>query len=405
MILANKGVGPYIDVQYPANLFEELQLKISNIMSLFDQHRINKREPHYMEMKVKKKISMAIFYTGYSYERYVGRPNYEIVIFLSENDVISKDLEGRIRRIAYELLPQRDSPMFNNLFKDYYELLEKQELGPYWEESIMEPKIEQELESKKEIKEEESVESLLDKIKPVSESVQEIQNENFDFEKLFEKYEKPQVMNVIRQLQTLVNERNDKIKILTQQLNERKFIQPHPVHDSDALEKQLDEQNALLEEWRKKVEDLNEKDKILNDTVMKLTGKTGYQAKELESKSLEIEELTNQLKEKEKFDSDYKKFDKIKNDNKTLNQTVEILNKNITELKELNEKAKQENNLHLDTITSLKFEIKNLKEKQSLKVEGEEKISEQIIELKKELKVLRRERDTYLKKIKEKNIL
>jgi len=530
MILATNESGPYIDIQHPKNLSDELQVKSSVLLSLFNQHRISRREPHYIEMKIKKEVSVAIFFTGFSYDRYVGKPIFEIIVFLSEEDVLTKNFEGMLRRIAHELLPQQEAPVFRDLLVDYYELLEKQQLGPYWEESsgkiervekiesIESSEVKNKLnainEEKDMIQEEEAmsqdqenIDNLLDKIKPDLETKKKVQENAYIFENQFETLDKEQLINVIHQLQHLVKEKNKTSELINKKLNEQASVQIRPSQDNEAIEKQLDEQNLLLAEWRKKIDDLDKKNRELNDTVMKLKGKSNYQAKEIKSKSLMIDELTkkleekgtpgleiknienikgeserlqqkikaltqkveeqekslesqkdnekiksenedfqqkikklsqkleekekiilsqkeidiiknknlnltnelqvfnSRLKEKDKIIEASKNFDKIKNDNENLKKLCEDLNKKIVLLKEESEKSKTENNLHIDAIANLKIEIKNLRQDFSAKLEAGEKISDQIIDLKKEVKVLRRERDTYLKTIKEHDLL
>ncbi len=413
MILGKKSSSSSLDTntlvqiqgQYPNNLAEELKLKISVLMDLYEQHGKSKREPNYLELKLKKKVSAASFYTGFSFDRYVGRPDYEIIVFLSDDDFLSKNFEGMIRRIAHDLLPQRDAPIFDDLLVDYYELLEKKELGPYWEEASGEPKKEKEIEEESDVKKNShdiTMEKTEPKLKTVDENVQE---EKFDFDEQFDNFKKDELRDIIHQLQQIINEKTEKINSLSQKIKENENEQLQNIQDIQILEKQLEEQNVLLDDWNLKIEKLNEKNESLNETIMKLTAKTDYQAKELESKSLEIEELTKLLREKDKDAEKHADFDKIKKENEYLTLKLDDLKEFNKELKNEKENTKGENELLLNSIASFKLQLKDLKEKLFSEGGIQDKTSDEMITLKKEIKVLRRERDTYLKIIKEKNLL
>jgi FtsZ-binding cell division protein ZapB len=59
----------------------------------------------------------------------------------------------------------------------------------------------------------------------------------------------------------------------------------------------------------------------------------------------------------------------------------------------------------LDTITALKLELKQLKDKLASEGTPQKRTTDRIIELKKEIKVLRRERDHYKAIVKENDLL
>ncbi len=125
--------GPRVDFQYPSDIIKKLKLKDSALVSLYEQHVKRRMGPNFLHKKIKKRVYVASFFTGFANKYHVGKPNYVLTIILSENDEVSKDFEGMVRRIAHELLPKRGEPTFIDLFVDYYELLEKRELGPYWD--------------------------------------------------------------------------------------------------------------------------------------------------------------------------------------------------------------------------------------------------------------------------------
>ncbi|GAG96498.1 unnamed protein product, partial [marine sediment metagenome] len=128
--------GSYLDTQYPENIYRKLEVEPKVLLSMLEENREKEMVPNFAQMVIRKDLSAAYFYTGFSQERFVGRPDYTIVVLTAEDEILPKNIEGMIRRLAHELLPQRGKLTFNSLFADYYELLKDAELGPYWEESI-----------------------------------------------------------------------------------------------------------------------------------------------------------------------------------------------------------------------------------------------------------------------------
>ncbi|MFX1457671.1 MAG: hypothetical protein ACFFDB_20075, partial [Promethearchaeota archaeon] len=138
---------PIIDVEYPEDITEELQISTSGLMSLFEQHKIVKTGPNYLEMQIKRNVSVASFFTGHSEKSFLGKPEHAITIFLSDDDILPRTFEGQVRRIAFELLPNRDAPDFYDQFVNYFNLLKKGELDPYYQQIL---ELTQDLSSKKE---------------------------------------------------------------------------------------------------------------------------------------------------------------------------------------------------------------------------------------------------------------
>ncbi len=65
----------------------------------------------------------------------------------------------------------------------------------------------------------------------------------------------------------------------------------------------------------------------------------------------------------------------------------------------------KDNDRHLDSIVNLKLKLRELRNKISSEVDVQENLKEVTIDLKKEIKVLRRERDHYKEIIKKKNLI
>ncbi len=135
------------DVEFPEDICEELGVTDSMLSTVFEEHKRVRTGPNYLEMQIKRDLSVASFFTGHSSKHYIGKGDHVITVFLSDEDVLPRNFEGQVRRIAFELLPQRKDKKFKELFGESYELLEKGELDAYWQERR---EFEQEIGDKKE---------------------------------------------------------------------------------------------------------------------------------------------------------------------------------------------------------------------------------------------------------------
>ena len=122
------------DVEYPQNICEELGVTDSMLSTVFEEHKRVKTGPNYLEMQIKRDLSVASFFTGHSSKHFIGKGDHVITVFLSDEDILPRNFEGQVRRIAFELLPKRKDKKFKELFAKSYDLLEKGELDAYWQE-------------------------------------------------------------------------------------------------------------------------------------------------------------------------------------------------------------------------------------------------------------------------------
>ena len=125
-----------IETQFPSNICEFLGISSDFLKTLTKVHMDKKMEPHFIELLIKNDITVASFYSGFSFRHYVGKPNFAIGVFTSQDDVSTTKIEGMLRRIAHELLPKREALNFDDILGQYYTMLKKYELSPYWEEII-----------------------------------------------------------------------------------------------------------------------------------------------------------------------------------------------------------------------------------------------------------------------------
>lgn len=399
MILAfDNDYKAFIDTQFPSNLDEFLGLSPDTLIYLEKQHMQHKMEPNYHELIIENKLNVASFYTGFSFRHYVGKPNYAITIFLSDDDKISEEFEGMIRRIAHELLPKRDALNFDDIFGKYYEMLKNGELSPYWEE-IVEGETNNTL-----VKERE--EKKIEKEMQNDEST-EASSIDVDDEELLKQFEEIKEKN--QELEEFLEEKAKKIRELTNKYTELMEEKNSITAEVESLKTEVSEQYIKLEKWSQQMADLNEKNVKLLEDIKKLNEKSDLKDNEIEVKDKKIRELNQQLDSAKKAEKGTDKLmqeiENLKSINLNLNTEIEKFMNEIKELQEENDKTKYENTIHIDSITNLKLELKNLKDELTSEKKETDKIKGETFDFKKEIKVLRRERDHYQKIVKENNLL
>ncbi len=418
----NEKTGPYVDIQFPSLLLEVEDIDISSLKEFYEEQRNRMEGPIFLIKEFKPELIGSFFYTGYSVLHYVGRPGYGIFIFFSEEKDIPEKLEGMIRRLAHELLPQKETPTFTSLFHDYYDLIKKSELGEFWDEIGEKQPIQENLISETPdttIVDDNSFKHIEDK-QNLKEILEAEKSKVFELTLHLDQLKK-QLEDLDNELQTKIEELEEKDRVIEKleiENNSLKESSENSVRQVVTIknqEQEIRELNKKLEEFQAQVNELMK----LQDIVEK----SKQQEEELDIKSKELEELQSQIEnlrnENEKLNKsskDYEmlsvqnnqlqsKFDEISLEIKDItSQNAQFLSNN-AQLKEEVGSLKAENNNFLTTITDLKLELKNIKEKNVVDSQAKEKIDDEIIDLKKEIKVLRRERDHYKQNVKEKNLL
>ncbi len=377
-----------IETQYPSNLSESFNLKASDLMNIYTLHRMDKNEPNFFQMEIKD-FTVASFFTGFSLKHYVGVPDYAITIFFTNEEItrgessIDFDLEGKIRRIANELLPKKDEQDFKELLRNYYVKLEKKELEPYWDEY-----------NEDEITKLVSLPTEGVSTQSPAELEPQSQKEIDDAD--YYKLENEALKTEIESLELLLKEKNEKIKELSKK---------------ESVSESVD-----VEEWKSKYKKLEEYNEILTDNIDKLTEMSSKYNEEIKKQNTNVNELTKKVESKdtlineltrklEKLNKEMEVYKESKDDTVEYFQVIEVLKKENKELKQENETLKKDNEIHLESIADLKLQLREFKEKVSSDVSTQDNLSEEIIDLKKEIKVLRRERDHYKEIIKEHNLL
>ena len=342
----SKNSEPTIDIQYPEGIIEELQISISGLLSLFEQHKTVKTGPNYLEMQIKRNVSVASFFTGHSQRSFLGKPDHAITIFLSDEGTLPKTFEGQVRRIAFELLPKRDEPDFYDQFIECFDLLKKGELDPYYQQMV---ELSQDLSSKK-----------------------------------------VRINDLAQKVSLLVSDRSDHLR------------------NVDALKDEINGLYVKMDNWSGQMAELNEYNASLTVKIKAFTQSSTQHKNDLKLKDEQITKLREVLKEKAEIEDGAEKLleqiKQIKIENENLHQEIEKVNETNKNLKFQVLKARRESDSHLETITNLKLAQRNIQQEVSSGDNIKKKIKDEIIELKKELKVARRERDHYQGIVKKKKL-
>ena len=392
-----------IDTQFPSNICEFLGVTPETLKSVVEHHMNKKMEPNYVELTLEDDINVASFYSGFSFRHYVGNPNFAVCIFLSQDDVLSDEFEGMMRRIAHELLPKREALNFDDILGQYYEMLKANELLPYWEE-IIEGETSIITATKKEAEKKEKEEK--DGTEKEHSSKEERKSEEIKTN-LAEEENKVRAKNV--ELQDRIEEKKSKIRELTRKYTELVLDNTKILEENQSCKEEISEQYIKLESWSQQMADLNQNNAKLMDDIKVLKQNITERDDFLKEKERKIEALSKKLTGVDEVENEVEKIlqekEDLKNINLGLNSELEKLEKTNKNLLNDIDKLKTQITVHIDSITSLKLDVKNSKANVSTKEKEKENVKEQIFDLKKEIKILRRERDHYRKIVKEKNLL
>jgi len=231
----------HIETQFPSNICEFLGITSEVLKRLVSAHMDKKMEPHFAEVLLDNDVIVASFYSGFSFRHYVGKPNFAICIFLSQEDVSNTELEGRLRRIAYELLPKREALNFDDILGQYYDMLKKDELSTYWEEIIEgETSV---VETNKTVGKKQ-VKSVNE---PIDKSETRIQGE--EKENLLMGNDFDEIKNKNSELEDLLEEKKSKIRELTRKYTE--VVSENTTYEEEiqSLKDEISEQYIKLEKW------------------------------------------------------------------------------------------------------------------------------------------------------------
>ena len=332
-----------LNAEYPQNICEELCVTDSMLSTVFEEHKKVRSGPNYLEMQIKRDLSVASFFTGHSSKHFIGKGDFVITVFLSDEDILPKNFEGQVRRIAFELLPKGKEKEYRKLLAQYYDLLEKGELDVHWQER---QEFEQDLSEKK-----------------------------------------GKIDDLAQKVSMLVSDRSEHLR------------------NVDALKHEVTELYSKLENWSNLMAELNEYNATLTAKNRELTRLINVQKLALDQKDERIKNLKAKLGDTDEIEKGAEKLlaeiKKIKLDNENLNQEIAKLNETNKKLKFQVLKANRES----ESVPNLELEIKRLNDK-LLGVNNEkENVKRELTDLREEIKLVRKERDQYYKIIKKKNLL
>jgi len=332
-----------IDIQYPQDICEELGVSESMLATVFDEHKRVRTGPNYLEMQIKRDLSVASFFTGHSSKHFIGKGDHVITVFLSDEDILPRNFEGQVRRIAFELLTKRKEKKFKELFVKSFDLLEKGELDAYWQERQ---------EFKQEIGE-----------------------------------KKGRIDDLAQKVSSLVSDRSEHLR------------------NVEALKNEVAELYSKLEKWSNQMAELNEYNATLTSKNRELTRLTNVQKMALDQKDERINNLKAKLGDTIEIETGAEKIlaeiKKIKMENENLKQEINKLNETNKKLKFQELKAKRDS----ESIPNLEIEIKKLNDKVLGVINEKENMKRELIDLKKEIKLVREERDRYYKIVKGSKLL
>lgn len=378
----NENFEAYIASQYPENISKTFDIKASDLMNIYTLHRMDKKEPNFYQMEIKH-FTIASFFTGSSSQQFIGMPEFAITAFFSNKDIeeglLSADFEGFLRRIAHEILPKKDDQELDHLLEKYYIKLKEGNLEPYWE-----------------ISDEKEKQKIGEILETKSETNANLNEEIIDADQY--KLENKILKEELKTLEMLVEEKSEKIRELTKRISET-------VSDKSDLEdyigkcSQLEEENELL---RKNMDAMTEEFSKESGESQKLKSVINELERNLETKDTLINELDKKI---ETFHKEMEEVKEIKEDSVEKLMEIDKLKKEKESLLQENEKLKKENESHIDSIADLKLQLRQINKQVSSKEDVQSNLNETIIDLKKEIKVLRRERDHYKEIIKEHDLL
>ncbi|MFW9876335.1 MAG: hypothetical protein ACFFG0_24840 [Candidatus Thorarchaeota archaeon] len=327
------------NIEYPENICEELGITNSMLTTVFEEHKRVRTGPNYLEMQIKRDLSVASFFTGHSSRHFIGKGDHVITVFLSDEDILPRNFEGQVRRIAFDLLPKRKEKKFKNLFAKSYELLEKGELDAYWQER---QELEQEIGEKKE-----------------------------------------KIDDLAQKVSLLVSDRSEHLR------------------NVDALKSEVAGLYSKLENWSMQMAELNEYNATLTSKNRELNRLINVQKLALDQKDERINNLKAKLGDTSEIEKGAEKIlveiQRIKKENEKLNQDINKLNETNKNLKFQVLKAKRES----DSATELELEIKKLKDKILGVTNEKENLRRLLADLQNDIKIVREERDRYYKIVKE----
>jgi len=313
------------------------------LSTVFEEHKRVRTGPNYLEMQIKRDLSVASFFTGHSSKHFIGKGDHVITVFLSDEDVLPRNFEGQVRRIAFELLPKRKEKKFKELFTKSYDLLEKGELDAYWQER---QEFEQEIGEKK-----------------------------------------GRIDDLAQKVSLLVSDRSEHLR------------------NVEALKDEVTELYSKLENWSSEMAELNEYNANLTSKNRELTRLINVQKLGLEQKDERINNLKAKLGDTNEIEKGAEKLlaeiKRIKLEKEDLTQEIEKLNETNKKLKFQVLKAQRDG----ESVPNLELEMKKLKDKVLGVTNEKENIKQELKDLKQEIQLVRQERDKYYKIIKEKDLL
>ena len=424
----NEDYEAFIDAQYPKNIVKKIRFKSSDIMDLYTLHKMERVEPNFIKTTINNQ-NIASFYTGSNFKQFVGLPDFTVSIVLTDEDLIEdilpKDFEGMIRRIAHLVIPHSNNkPIYEEMVKEFFVMLQNGDLEAYWEEydeNYLDNIPDIPLKEEKKVSEVAVSDTLVDEMVSSEETPSEenLPEEVISDEELIEEFLEATKESIEEVSEIGLGEETEDLKDVIEDSLEEK-VSEEIVDDitmgfevSSEVEIEVEEETESQEVVIEKLEESVSEEHYTELEVEVLEEEINELKTELKEKTEKVRELSKRLTE---YQTDRANIEEIKKENATMRENLNKLAgemenqaQKISELiKETEDKdiqiieMKEEIDTHIDRIASLKIELRDIKNKDK---KSEEDLSDELIDMKKEIKVLRRERDHYKKIIKDNDLL
>lgn len=346
LISFQKTTGAYLDVEYPKGLTKQLGFTPADVNVPYSINRMNNMKPMFNYIKVNN-VMVASFYSGFDFNDYIGHPDKCLYLIL-DNENPNK-FEGILIRLATDILPKfkeidpictlldRKSEEYKIKFKEFeaffeekYHDIEQNRVIPMNIEdaeiivgkgsSIKTIGGEHTGKAKEVEKQEVDIQKFLEDMKKKTEITQAA--------KKMEEMEKDQLRDEIKKYEIIIKDKDERIRNLelqiqnTASLTSQLGVTQQVMQKIEELAQMLGEKDQELNKWKEKATEMNEKLFVHQDTIAKMTEMSMLQSEEMQVLNRKNKSMADEIKT-------------LKHDNETLKQEISILNQQIESIKNL----------------------------------------------------------------------
>ncbi len=431
IIAYTKSPGAFIEREFPSDLSQSLKYEPADVMNLYALIRTKNMFPNFLYV-TNRGIPVAAYYTGFDFRHYIGRPDYIVAVFLDKGDN-PDPLENQLRQIARDLLPRHEEEMFPEVLQEAFKDLKAgliRGIGP--EEEIKEADAYQR--TKVSEREGGSSGSSRTTLKPgekgeigrvevpqvIQKGVGQLLAQSMDdITTQFKSMELEESKNRVKDLEAKLKKKETEVR----ELKEKLLIKVEGASATQInevvgklkseYEPILAQKDEEINQWKTKVAEINERAHIAEASITSMNDIVMSTQNELQEQGRTIGKLRKQLEEHEASQAGNSvKDQEIKSLQEKIRQVSEEMNEKNKNLEAIEGKL-QEQNREIDKLQqatkavpvfdSSKYDIQiqaltdqvKLAEEEIRKRNGRmEEMKVEIIELKKNNKIQRREIET-----------